>query len=490
MMKKIFVLLIILVIIPSSSLAVPWHEIMNGILNDNVYTYTGGQATVSGDTILIKGGSVEDVQIFWHETNRNPQIKAYRFENVSISGEDCSVRSDLAGKSVYFDQNTSIIAESIGFSAAGSGSLKVESDASLSGKNFTFVDAFQHGEISFTNNGKIISGIFHVLSEDNGKIVINQDGVFTANGKNREFHLSANDNSQIIASNTGTINGDYRGQTSENGILTMKNSGHISGKYSFHATDNGNNMTFEHTGSVDKGIRIFLEGTHTLQYRNTGSAKEELYLEIWGDSSIKGTHNPTANTPEACRIRLYPYYTITTAEKALEKAETIVLNLKKMGIISGDACSLNTYYRYKNSGEVNNIDDYRNCGWIEYKYILGDNNLTFTGTNALTFGIDAPYSLLLGVYVDDVPLSKGDYSAWEGSTYIKLNPSYLSTLSPGKHTLSVMYPFGFADTTFTIYGEINLPQTGDTSLAAFWCALLMASLMTVILLTRKKISDH
>lgn len=489
MMKKIFVLLIILVIIPSSSLAVSWHDIMNGILNNNVYTYTGGQATVSGDTILIKGGSVEDVQIYWHETNPNPQINTYRFEGVSITGEDCFVSSDLASKSVYFDQNTSIITETIGFSASGSGSLTVKSDASLSGKDFTFVSAFQNGEISFTNNGEIVSGIFHIVSEDHGKIVINQDGVFTANGEIRKFHLSANDNSQIIASNTGTINGDYSGQTSENGTLTMKNSGHVSGKYSFLATDNGNNMTFEHTGSVDKGIRIFLEGTHTLQYRNTGSAKEELYLEIWGDSSIKGTHNPTANTPEVCRVRLYPYYTITTAEKALEKAETIVLNLKKMGIITGGTTP-NTYYRYKDSGVINNIDDYRNCGWIEYKYILGDNNLTFNGTDSLTFGIDAPYSLLLGVYVDDVPLSKGDYSAWEGSTYIKLNPSYLSTLSAGKHTLSVMYPFGFADTTFTIYGEINLPQTGDTSLATFWCVLLMVSLITIVLLSRKKTSDN
>lgn len=489
-MKKILVLLIILAIIPSSSLAVSWDDIMTGILNDNEYTYTGGKATVSGDTILVNGGSIEDVHVNWSENDFDSQIKAYRFENVSITGEGCSVTSALSGKSVTFDPNTSIIAESIYFSSYDSGSLTVNSDASLSGEDYVFVSTSENGEVSFTNNYNIAAGIFHIVSYDNSRITINQDGVFTANGTHPEFHLSANDNSQIVASNTGTINGNYSGQTSENGILTMKNSGHISGEYSFLATDNGKNMNFEHSGSVGENVSISLWGTHTMQYSNTGSAKEEMDLEIWGASTINGTHRPTADTPRTCSIFLYPYYTITTAEKALEKAEGTVLNLKKMGLLSGNTFSLNTYYRYKDSGEIIEYGDYRNCGETDYKFILGDDNLTFTGTDALTFGVDAPHPLLLGVFVDNIPLSSNDYSSWEGSTYIKLNPSYLSTLSPGKHTLSVLYPSGTAETTFTIDGEIHLPKTGDTSSMVFWCALLMVSLMTITIFSRKKTLDN
>ena len=531
-MKKILVLMIVLAMIPTASLAVSWNDIMTGILNDNEYTYDGGKATVSGNTVLVQGGSIKDVSISWNDNNYYARFKAFRFENVTITGGTCSVLSWLEGKSVSFDRNTSIDTD-IWFEAMSSGGLTVNSEASLCNDTI-FIFASENSEVTFTNGGNMVFGKCSIVASGSSRMTVNQNGTFTANGKSQHIGFSVSGDSQMIASNTGTINGDYSGLTTENGILTMKNSGqingdlegtaqddgiltmknsgqvngdlegiaqddgiltmensgHVSGNYSFNAKGNGNNMTFGHTGSVDGNVKIALLGTHTLQYSNTGSAKGELSLRIWGDSSLKGTHNPTADTPEACSIRLYPYYTITTAEKALEKAETIVLNLKKLGIISGETCSLNTYYRYKDSGEINNIVDYKNCGWIEYKYILGDNNLTFTGTDALTFGIDAPYPLLLGVYLDDVLLSSGDYSAWEGSTYIKLNPSYLSTLSVGKHKLSVVYPLGSAVTTFTIDGEVSLPQTGDTSSIVFWGALAMVSLMAIALISHKKRTNN
>ena len=192
-MKRILVLLIILAAIPSSSLAVSWDDIINGVFNNNEYTYEGGKATISSDTVLINGGSIEDFHINWFEEGFDSQIKAYHFESVSITGEGCSVTSGLAGKSVTFDPNTTITAESIWFHSEDSGSLTVNSDASLSGEDIIFVSTSENGEISFINNGDITSGIFHIVSRDSSKITVNQNGIFTANGEIPEFHISAGD---------------------------------------------------------------------------------------------------------------------------------------------------------------------------------------------------------------------------------------------------------------------------------------------------------
>lgn len=54
------------------------------------------------------------------------------------------------------------------------------------------------------------------------------------------------------------------------------------------------------------------------------------------------------------------------------------------------------------------------------------------------------------VYVDDVLLSEGQYTYHEGSLIIKLNASYLNSLSIGKHVLSVEFDDGKASVEFYI----------------------------------------
>ena len=93
-----------------------------------------------------------------------------------------------------------------------------------------------------------------------------------------------------------------------------------------------------------------------------------------------------------------------------------------------------------------------------------------------------------------------------------LNAAYLNTLSVGKHTLSVVSANGTATTEFTITaaptggsdqtgsdttpqepdkngGDTTNPQTGDSSNAVLWIALLFASgvgLMGAAVYSRKK----
>ena len=109
----------------------------------------------------------------------------------------------------------------------------------------------------------------------------------------------------------------------------------------------------------------------------------------------------------------------------------------------------------------------------------------------------------------------------EGSTIVTLTAAYLDTLSAGKHTLSIVSANGTATTEFTITaaqtggdqtegnqtggdnqtggttpqepgkneGAVTNPQTGDSSNAVLWIALLFASgvgLFGAVVYSRKK----
>ena len=134
--------------------------------------------------------------------------------------------------------------------------------------------------------------------------------------------------------------------------------------------------------------------------------------------------------------------------------------------------------------------------------------------DGLTFTSNAAFADFSKVQVDgkDLDASK------EGSTIVTLNAAYLNTLSVGKHTLSIVSANGTATTEFTITaaqtggddqtggsdqtgsdttpqepdkngGDTTIPQTGDSSNAVLWIALLFASgvgLMGAAVYSRKK----
>ena len=115
-----------------------------------------------------------------------------------------------------------------------------------------------------------------------------------------------------------------------------------------------------------------------------------------------------------------------------------------------------------------------------------------SGTDGLSFTSDAEYADFLKVMVDGKDLDASNYTVKEGSTIVTLNAAYLETLSVGKHTLEIESKNGIAKTEFTITaaqtgggttpqepdknrGDTTNPQTGDSSNAVLWIALLFAS---------------
>lgn len=144
-----------------------------------------------------------------------------------------------------------------------------------------------------------------------------------------------------------------------------------------------------------------------------------------------------------------------------------------------------------------------------------------SGTDGLSFTSNAAFADFIKVQVDGKDLDASNYTVKEGSTIVTLNAAYLNTLSVGKHTLSVVSANGTATTEFTITaaptggdqtgdnqtggdsqtggttpqepdkngGDTSSPQTGDSSNAVLWIALLFASgvgLFGAVVYSRKK----
>lgn len=68
----------------------------------------------------------------------------------------------------------------------------------------------------------------------------------------------------------------------------------------------------------------------------------------------------------------------------------------------------------------------------------------------LSFASNAAFADFLKVQVDGKDLDASNYAVKEGSTVVTLKPSYLETLSVGKHTLAIVSDTGTAETEFTV----------------------------------------
>ncbi len=149
----------------------------------------------------------------------------------------------------------------------------------------------------------------------------------------------------------------------------------------------------------------------------------------------------------------------------------------------------------------NGIPEYSIIAGMNSKYTAGQNDgLTFTGNGTL--------SRFVELKVDDKVVDKDNYTAVSGSTVVMLKTSYLSTLSVGEHTLTLVYTDGTASCTFTVAGSTGGsagaedpagpsgsagsgtadgttgPNTGDSSRMDLWLILFavsFAAAMTALL---------
>ena len=124
------------------------------------------------------------------------------------------------------------------------------------------------------------------------------------------------------------------------------------------------------------------------------------------------------------------------------------------------------------------------CGAVDSDFapaIIAGANATWQkgSEDGLSFTSNAAFADFLKVQVDGKDLDASNYKVEEGSTIVTLKPSYLETLSAGKHTLAIVSDTGTAETEFTVLaaeGEAvdskddndgdkeSLAKTGDGSM--------------------------
>ena len=75
--------------------------------------------------------------------------------------------------------------------------------------------------------------------------------------------------------------------------------------------------------------------------------------------------------------------------------------------------------------------------------------------------------------MDGWPVAPEHYTASEGSIVVYLKAAYLQTLTPGRHTLTILSSEGNASVDFTV-GGVTAPATGDAGIALYAVAALLS----------------
>lgn len=127
---------------------------------------------------------------------------------------------------------------------------------------------------------------------------------------------------------------------------------------------------------------------------------------------------------------------------------------------------------------------------LTLSFIDGTNSTWIQGdATELVFKTNGGFSTFTDVVVDNLTLTKNkDYTATAGSTIITLSNNYLNTLSPGKHTLTVIHGNSSVSCHFAIkeLAVASLPKTGDNSNVILWLSLICISLLGMTTLVSKR----
>ena len=156
------------------------------------------------------------------------------------------------------------------------------------------------------------------------------------------------------------------------------------------------------------------------------------------------------------------YYTLTSKlSKAEISAEDFEGNITKLTVSVNDGHTLDLI---KENGKY-----YKKCSVCGYetkkndvpKITDGDGlTVTFGDNKPLSFRSTAPIDEFIRAELDGEVLDEKHYTKKEGSTVITLNEDFISTLSVGKHTLSIVSVGGTATAEFTVNApNVKTPET-------------------------------
>ena len=129
---------------------------------------------------------------------------------------------------------------------------------------------------------------------------------------------------------------------------------------------------------------------------------------------------------------------------------------------------------------VYKITNDKNIQWIKGR----KSNLTIT--------CDGDLSNYKGTQIDGVLIGEPDLTVMKGSTILTFKASYLESLSPGKHTLKLIYTDGSVQAEFTVLKatDSGVPDTGDRSQLWLWiCAGILSAVdlfVCIVMIMKRK----
>lgn len=276
--------------------------------------------------------------------------------------------------------------------------------------------------------------------------------------------------------NGGSVTSECTGIEIRAGSLTLNNCNVTGGNGSVTTNANGNGSTSEnvalaviqHTTQLPINVVInggtFTGGAALLEanpQNNPTEATEKVNIVVNG-GTFKGDVNKDDVDASKLLINGGTFTDKESAEKYLDPNKEITA-----------------------SGNVVNKPIIIYTPENEPAFLSGANQVVAPGS-AATFRIDEEYSRLLAVAVDGVTLDSSNYEAWSGSTYIKLLPKFMKTLSVGTHTLTAYFTSHTVSTTFTISEGAKNPATGANDFVGVAAAMAVVSLLGAAAVIRKK----
>lgn len=120
---------------------------------------------------------------------------------------------------------------------------------------------------------------------------------------------------------------------------------------------------------------------------------------------------------------------------------------------------------------------------LDYRIIESDGSRWTVGDDSsVTMTANGPVGKFTEIEVDGEAVDAENYTVKSGSTVISLKPEYLSTLSVGNHTLTVIYTDGEASGGFEVLSKDGpiIPQTGYNGDIALWITLLSIAACAII----------
>lgn len=312
------------------------------------------------------------------------------------------------------------------------------------------------------------TGFAYVMSNNNGDVVIKDTTIFAANGMVAFDVCRYADyvGPKVTVKGNSVINGkvEISSSSAKDGAqheLVIEN-----GTFNGPIVKDGDSPNF--SSSISGGTF----NSNVTPYVNNELVVTDGSNYYVGDSAYDAVNNAESGSFEVLCTDRNPEFSVNSGVTITNKTDKPIT-------VNNNEVKPNETYTVPGAPIIIYTPD------NEPAFLSGANQVVAPGA-AATFRIDEEYDRLLAVAVDGVTLDKSNYEAWSGSTYIKLLPKFMKTLSVGTHTLTAYFTSHTVSTTFTISEGAKNPATGANDFVGVAAAMAVVSLLGAAAVIRKK----